>query len=225
LKEYKEKREAQLAEQRKQEEERKAQKAEEAKEAAKRESERLAKESERIRKDAEQMIQKISSYFTDSRDGQKYRSVKIGGKTWMAQNLNYPMGQSWCYDGDNSNCGKYGRLYDWNTAKKVCPAGWHLPSDKEWAGLFVAAGGGDKALKSTVGWKNNGNGSDGYGFSALPGGNRFKSTFSDEGSTGYWWTVRKTIVPIFDDPSMMVDVGVLFFIDKNVANSVRCVQD
>ena len=118
----------------------------------------------------------------DARDGQKYRTVKIGNQVWMAQNLNYNIGKSWCYDNQASNCTQYGRLYDWETAKQTCPSGWHLPSVNEWGNLFSTVGGSDVAgtkLKSRSDWdeagiifKENGNGNDDFGFSALPAGER-----------------------------------------------------
>jgi uncharacterized protein (TIGR02145 family) len=135
-------------------------------------------------KDAEQ--------FTDNRDGQKYRTVKIGPQTWMAQNLNYQIGSSWCYDNDNSNCEKYGRLYGWNTAMVACPAGWKLPDTADWIKLVTAAGGKNaagKKLKAGSGWNENANGTDDFGFSALPGGNRrHDGGFSNAGYNGDWWT-------------------------------------
>jgi uncharacterized repeat protein (TIGR02543 family) len=76
--------------------------------------------------------------------GQAYRTVVIGGKTWVAENLNYDTANnvgSWCYDYSPDSCGKYGRLYNWNTAMAACPAGWHLPTREEWGGLASAAGG------------------------------------------------------------------------------------
>jgi uncharacterized protein (TIGR02145 family) len=75
---------------------------------------------------------KKHGYFTDVRDGQKYDVIKIGGQTWMAQNFNLatPNG-SWCYENNQSNCKTYGRLYNWETARKSAPLGWHLPTKGE----------------------------------------------------------------------------------------------
>jgi uncharacterized protein (TIGR02145 family) len=160
----------------------------------KKKEEEKKKEQERMKKETEQRFEKVSSYFTDSRNGQKYRSVKIGGKTWMAENLNYQTGNSWCFGDDNSNCEKYGRLYDWNTAMTACPSGWHLPSLEEWNDLLKESGGNvaGKALKSTYGWDSNGNGVYEFGFSALPGGCRYTDgSFGHVGEVGFWWTAAK----------------------------------
>lgn len=113
--------------------------------------------------------------FTDTRDGQTYKTVQIGNQTWMAQNLNYKTGKSSCYNNNKIDCEKYGRLYDWNTATKVCPEGWHLPSREEYEQLLFIACGNErscnKELNSHTGWIYNGNNSDDkLGFSALPAG-------------------------------------------------------
>jgi uncharacterized protein (TIGR02145 family) len=173
-------------------------------------------------------IENMSDYFTDSRDGQKYRSVKIGGKTWMAQNLNYQTDKSWCYDDDNSNCEKHGRLYDWNTAKKACPNGWHLPSDKEWDGLVSAVGGKDaagKVLKSERSWTSY-EGTDDFGFSALPGGlRRTDGDFYGVGGGGYWWTATESggnnVYLRYIRAYAVVDGDAT----KDLGYSVRCVQN
>ncbi|MCL2183803.1 MAG: fibrobacter succinogenes major paralogous domain-containing protein [Chitinispirillia bacterium] len=133
--------------------------------------------------------------FTDKRDGKTYRTVKIGKQTWMAENLNYKIGKSVCYDNKESNCRKYGRLYDWNTALKACPAGWHLPSDEEWTALTDFVGGEETAgtkLKSKTGWSTDKGykaATDDYGFSALPGGyGGSGGSFNYAGSIGSWWS-------------------------------------
>jgi len=171
-----------------------------------------------------------TGYFTDSRDGQKYRVVKIGGKTWMAQNLNYKTGNSWCYGSDNSNCEKYGRLYDWNTAMKACPSGWQLPLDKEWDNLVTASGGdvAGKTLKSASGWDNNGNGFDGNGFSALPGGNRYADgSFLNVGKYGHWWTATEYWSGFAYNRSMYYgkDDVIEYRNVNGYGGSVRCLQD
>lgn len=134
---------------------------------------------------------------TDPRDNKRYKTVKISGQRWMAENLNFETpDSSWCYNNADSNCVKYGRLYTLNAAMEACPAGWRLPYNNEWASLITMAGGSYKAgdkLKSTSGWasyyynSNNTNGKDTYGFSALPGGYRGSGSFSSVGSYGYWW--------------------------------------
>ena len=134
----------------------------------------------------------------DLRDGQVYRTVKIGDQIWMAENLKYKAEGSHCYDDVDSNCVKYGPLYDWATAKNVCPTDWRLPTKKEMETLLAAASGGStagKVLKSKTGWpKDNdgfdGNGTDDYSFSALPGG-RWEDggPYSGVGISAYFWSL------------------------------------
>jgi uncharacterized protein (TIGR02145 family) len=134
--------------------------------------------------------------FTDKRDGAKYKWVTIGTQTWMAENLNYETGNSKCYDDDTKNCAKYGRLYDWETAQTVCPTGWDLPSQSEVNYLVANFGGRDVGgkLKAKSGWKRSyssdedGNGTDNFGFNALPGGRaNHGKTFEGIKYSGYWW--------------------------------------
>jgi uncharacterized protein (TIGR02145 family)/uncharacterized repeat protein (TIGR02543 family) len=135
--------------------------------------------------------------------GQTYRTVIIGSQTWMAENLNVQTADSWCYGENSSNCATYGRLYTWNAAMTACPSGWHLPSNAEWGVLVTAVGGSStagKALKSTSGWTSytsggqtySGNGTDNYGFTALPGGYRGSGGgFNIAGYSGYWWSATE----------------------------------
>ncbi len=134
-------------------------------------------------------------YFTDSRDGKKYKTVKIGSQTWMAENLNYDANGNKCYDNKPANCEKYGRLYNWETASKACPSGWHLPNEGEWELLSEAVGGEEMAgekLKSKSSWYNNSNGTDEFGFSALPGGGGYSDgNFGGVDGYSYWWSAAE----------------------------------
>ena len=67
----------------------------------------------------------------DNRDQKTYNLKTVGDKLWMAQDLNYAFGQSKCFNNEDSNCDKYGRLYTNSDAQKVCPKGWSLPNRSE----------------------------------------------------------------------------------------------
>jgi uncharacterized protein (TIGR02145 family) len=141
-----------------------------------------------------------SESFTDPRDGQSYDVVKIGGLIWFAENLNFVTEGSVCPEGDNRNCDKYGRLYTWDDASTACPGGWHLPDSADFASLVVEAGGADFAsgmavagekLKSTGGWFKKGNGTDAFGFNALPAGYRAEK-YDGIGGYAYFWSATAT---------------------------------
>jgi len=218
--------------------------------------------------------EKEAANIKDSRDGKTYKTVKIGEQVWMAENLNYQpnTGNSWCYgeggkvfigfdDKYNSiyatlsnaeiqaNCAKYGRLYDMEIAKTVCPAGWKLPSAADWEKFPQIAGGKSykecgengcdegykvvwegtgKKLKAKSGWNENKNGTDDFGFSALPSGYRFPDAdvlYWDVGKSGSWRMADGYGYSIDDDDKF-------FPIDYAEGNdsdsfgySVRCIKD
>jgi len=149
--------------------------------------------------------------FVDPRDSKKYRTVIIQGnknisdQIWMAENLNYDTADgssSWCYGNDSSNCDKYGRLYTWSAAEMVCPEGWYLPTRDGWGFLGLSISGTGNlatALKSTAGWNKrsdgtDGNGTDHFGFSALPGGCYLSTNFDGAGDDGVWWMDTDTVI-------------------------------
>ncbi|MDR2732087.1 MAG: fibrobacter succinogenes major paralogous domain-containing protein [Fibromonadaceae bacterium] len=181
-----------------------------------------------------------SGIFTDSRDNKMYKWVKIGSQTWMAENLAF--GVSSC----DANCEKYGGKYEWESAMEVCPKGWHLPSDAEWTALVAFAGGEDvagKKLKSKSGWDDvcfwepgddeptcnpkGSNGTDEYGFSALPGGACFgDGGCRDKGDGGFWWSSTEK----GDYPAWFRSMGNYSNMSRDgegkfCSFSVRCVKD
>ena len=127
--------------------------------------------------------------------------------------------EKYCYGNSENQCNTYGGLYQWNEmmrynsqgAQGICPNGWKIPTDGEWKLLegYVDSqfGIGDPEwnetddrgfdaglnLKATDGWDNNGNGTDLFNFSALPGGRRKDfGPFGSSGVYGYWWSSSDT---------------------------------
>lgn len=144
------------------------------------------------------LLSACSDSFTDARDGQSYGVVEIGNLTWMAENLNYATESSAFPDGDSRNCKRMGRLYTWAEAQTVCPEGWRLPTKADFESLIAAAVGEEAtsedaaqspshsragaALKSRDGWFKKGNGTDDFGFNALPAGYRGAISKADDGA-------------------------------------------
>ena len=129
--------------------------------------------------------------MTDTRDGQKYKIVKIGSQWWMAENLNYYTSTgSWYYNNDSIKYSKpCGRLYLWRTAmagyessslnpsgvKGISPNGWHIPSIEEWNQLgnyLISIGltGDDLKATGTEYWSAPNNGTNKTLFNAVPTG-------------------------------------------------------
>jgi uncharacterized protein (TIGR02145 family) len=170
-----------------------------------------------------------------------YESVTIGGKIWMKRNLNIQTDNSWCYENSSDSCEKYGRLYTWQAAKSACQllgGGWHLPTSAEWNALVLAvdypAG---MKLKSTNGWNSyinendsivDGNGTDDYSFSALPGGRRVSDgSFGRTGDFGIWWTATDGVVSVayYRDMNFILLTRDEEYFDNDFGVSVRCIAN
>ena len=215
--------------------------------------------------------------LTDERDGQVYKTVKIGNQWWMAENLNYAYlppndsttATSMCYNDVPDSCTKYGRLYMWEAAmncsslkysfcnedvyeseqyskpyRGVCPENWHIPSHEEWVLLQSTVNNFATDLKSTVGWLNDGNGSNVLGFEALPAGE--SQLFLDwkgfgAGEKTCFWTTKQIDLTIHDialgswDDYMWASIFCLTAKSKEISEqiiqkdelslSIRCVKD
>jgi len=167
---------------------------------------------------------KISKTFTDARDSKKYGVIKMGNAIWMKDNLNYNAKGSFCYENKSENCDKYGRLYEADLAQTVCPNSWRLPNHDDWMNLIENSGKNTagKKLKSKQQW----NGTDNYGFSALPGGFTKAQGFAESGEKGYWWTsdIYGTYCK-YKSMSSDRDSVTHAQAAKSMGLSVRCVQD
>jgi uncharacterized protein (TIGR02145 family) len=165
-----------------------------------------------------------------------YKTVGIGTQTWMAENLNYNASGSKCYNNLESNCDKYGKLYNFATAMEICPPSWHLPTDADWDKLYRYVDGtngtGSPYGSSTAGKylkTISGNGTDIYGFAALLGGTDDPGGNScSVGSCGSWWVSSNGGNPYIASVRYMYADGTYTYCDYAIRSSlysVRCVKD
>jgi uncharacterized protein (TIGR02145 family) len=177
------------------------------------------------------------------------------GESWCYEGSDFSTGEEVEITAEEG-CAKYGRLYNWAAAmdlpskcnstssasdpdcaisspnhRGLCPQGFHVPTDDEWDELMEAVGGSGIAgskLKAASGWYGDGNGTDDFGFAALPGGYGFSDDdFYNAGYSGTWWSSSENYA--YDAYYRDVD-----YYGENVGRgsnpkadlrSVRCLQD
>jgi len=222
----------------------------------------------------------ITFAFTECKDGDNnyYPVVQIGTQLWMAENLKTTKYQNvesigttnpydkdisieiepkyqWAYAGNESNVAAYGRLYTWyavTDSRKICPTGWHMPSDDEWTTLenYLIINGFNydgtttgnniaKSLASTALWISSstagavGNADypakrDATGFTALPGGVRgYSGSFSFLGSVLYLWSATENNATYASHYLLNYNISYVYkgITFKKYGLSVRCVKD
>ena len=160
--------------------------------------------------------------FVDSRDGKVYRTVELFGQTWMAQNLDFDVGDGCYYYSDDSRIGKiFGRLYTWEAALRACPPGWRLPTIEEIEALIKNLGSQENAYNFLIEGGES-------GFSAQLGGYRGSNgNYYNLGKNSVYWSSTEG-----DDGSAWFfffnsNNGKLYRNDnyKTNARSVRCIKD
>lgn len=171
------------------------------------------------------------SKFTDKRDDNVYRTITIEGETWMAENLKYKAANgSISFDNDINNIPVYGMLYDWETAVKSCPAGWHLPDAKEFQSLV-------DYFDQNETWGKVA--SDPNSFCIQLGGMQdYEGVFSEMDESGYYWTSTeydKSNAEYFSyliiddkaiiDLSRKEDITDIHGTEKSNKYSVRCIKN
>ena len=186
--------------------------------------------------------------MTDSRDSKTYKTVKIGDKTWMAENLNYAgnaIGLSFCFNDEDRFCDVYGRLYSRDAAMNdsrcdktscdlgdapiqgICPSGWHIPSESEMLSLLSLAGNKALPLISAESWKKSiEEESNSLGLSLIGAGDYDSSKhFEHLGEDAFVWVYNEgkqtyLLIRVSDNHAAVFE-----YIATQMHISVRCVKN
>lgn len=191
-------------------------------------------------------------------EGNAYKTVQIGSQTWMAENLKsiklsdgtaielVKDNSTWanlttpayCTYGNDSVTAKdrFGLLYNWYTVntKKLCPTGWHVPTNNDWIALATFLGtdslaGGKLKEASTYNWFSpNLYATNVYGFKAIPCGYRYyNGSFQNFGYSGNWWSATEFSSKLGWYRFLSYNDGKIgaYYYDKVYGFSVRCVKD
>ena len=185
-----------------------------------------------------------SGTFIDQRDNRVYKYVKIGNQIWMAENLAYKVDSTGCIAFKNSDgfAKRHGYLYSWETARRVSPEGWHLPTKEEFETLHSFLGASDKGCSRTV-FKNFKKHKD-YGFNPLNAGyycekdNKFyRGNLIPTARHDYFWTASTKVVEDYHKNKVKINYTYMIYYWREIAcissnndsdgyyYSVRCVKN
>ncbi len=150
----------------------------------------------------------------DESSAPQYSTITVAGVTWMAENMNTRSRSGVCYNNDNKNCLKFGRLYTWKEANAVCPEGWRLPTHDEFELLTTRA---SSEFENSV---------------IFAGFRKFNGDFYDLNQTANFWTSEED-----EDYKDYAEYWTFYKYNhlggqwsktrfyKDMAFSVRCVKD
>lgn len=210
-------------------------------------------------------------------EGNAYKTIEIGTQTWMAENLRttqysdataiplvvdkdewvHLSTPGYCWYDNNEELYKnlYGAFYNWYTVNtgKLCPSGWHVPSDEEWKTLEIYLGMSPEDADSpasrgtteglmiketgTGNWDPDEhiNGTNESGFTGLPGGLRwgyntgFDNDFWEgEGVVSFWWTSSAGLEDVWAYSRKIYNFNSMLFRDSRGVEfgfNVRCIKD
>ncbi len=196
--------------------------------------------------------------------GKTYNTVLIGGQCWLKENLDVGLRvngnvtqsnngtiEKYCYNDSDTNCAKYGGLYQWAEAVQyqngathisspnpaftyniqgICPTGWHIPTKEEYAVLLTTVIGysGGNGLKAIGEGIENGAGSNATGFSALLSGWRDgNASFNDLGRNTYFWSSAESDTGKAVRLGLACDIGSVIVNtgSKTLGLQIRCIKD
>ncbi|MBK8504692.1 MAG: fibrobacter succinogenes major paralogous domain-containing protein [Saprospiraceae bacterium] len=191
-------------------------------------------------------------------DSYTYQTDTIGSQIWMKENLKtakfrngdpipeVDSGSSWAalttgafcwYENDGDSEYAYGKLYNWyavNDSRKLCPVGWHIPTEADWNALITFLGGvnlaGGKMKETGLQlWDDPNTGATNEsGFSGLAGGLRnFSGNFVFMGGSGSWWGTPAGNFGDAYTQSLNTNTtsAVNYYEDRRSGASVRCIKD
>jgi uncharacterized protein (TIGR02145 family) len=192
-------------------------------------------------------------------DGNTYKTIHICTQTWMAENLkttkfsngddiqNVTDSATWAnmvlplpalcwYNNDSATyTNPYGALYNWHAVNtgKLCPSGWHVPTDSDWTTLIdclsdISLDGGKLKETGTTHWAiPNKGATNETGFTALPGGARdHDGSFDGVGGGSFWWSATENNPDYAWSRFMLYDRSSVtrYIYDKESGFSIRCLK-
>jgi len=183
-----------------------------------------------------------SGLFTDPRDGNSYKWIKIGNAIWLAENIRYRVpGYSFptSENATSSIATKNGLFYNYKGAMKACPEGWHVPNNAEWFAMLKELGGVVEAgpkLKAIDEWSGSltlsnraATNSSGLNFTPLGSRPSFSGAhmYKYKGRFAYFWSSDDKNMSSANIFYLRNDLDKVFTktLNKDYGISVRCVKN